>query len=369
MAWGRSGVRVPLGPQKMNSRKSNFELLRIVSIVCIILYHSVWHSGVAYSAISVNKILVDFLDMLGELGVNCFMLISGYFLLKSKFKWTKMIKISLEASFYVLLGVIVLKIVGDGVGVNWWLSKAFFPILNEAYWFLTVYVLVYLFSPILSKLVSVLSKKQLTMFLGLSLFIWSVWPTILGLITNETEGYVFYNRFIWGIIMFFVGAYIRMFPPKIFDKLKNSIILFLVSTGLIALPILIIEFLGIHRINANYFWRPNSILMLMWSASLFLLFRKLEIKENKWINLLASTTLGIYLLHDGPIRYFLWNKVFNIKDYANSIYFIFYLLVVMMIIFLIGFVIDMGRKFLEKTVLDRIFNKIKIQKLMEKLEF
>lgn len=355
----------------MNSRKSNFELLRIISIACIILYHSVWHSGVGYLGLSFNKVLVDFLDMLGQLGVNCFMLISGYFLLESKFKWVKVIKISLEASFYICFGILVLGIFGDstGIAIGWWLPKTIFPILKEAYWFLTVYVLVYLFSPILKKLISILSKKELTILLGLSLFIWSVWPTIFGLNLNETEGYVFYNRFVWGVTMFLMGGYIRMFPLKIFDKLKNLIILFLSSTGLIMLPILIINIFNIDGISANYFWRPNSVLILIWSVSLFLLFSKLNIKESKWINKLASATLGIYLLHDGPIRYFLWNKVFNIKNYANSSYFIFYLLAITVTIFLVGFGIDMGRKFLEKMFLDKFFDRIKIQKLMEKVEF
>jgi len=359
-----------LGPlKKMNSRKSNFELLRIVSIACIILYHSVWHSGVGYLGLNFNKILVDFLDMFGQLGVNCFMLISGYFLLESNFKWIKVIRISLEASFYILLGILCLKIFGDstGIAIGWWLPKALFPILKEAYWFLTVYVLVYIFSPILKKTISVLSKKQLTMFLGLSLFVWSVWPTFLGLFTNETEGYVFYNRFIWGVIMFFLGAYIRKFVPKIFSKLKNTVFLFLISTGLILLPIFVINFFNID-ISANYFWRPNSILMLIWSVSLFLLFRNWELKENKLINLLASTTLGIYLFHDGPIRYWLWLDIFKIRNYANLNYFGFYLLVVTVTIFLVGFGIDIGRKFLEKVFLDKFFDRIKIQKLLEKID-
>ena len=353
----------------MKLRKSNFELLRVVSIVCIILYHSVWHSGVAYSAISGNKILVDFVDMLGELGVNCFMLISGYFFLKTKFKLSKVIKISLEASFYVFLGIGVLKLIGDTSGVNWWLLKGFFPILNEAYWFLTVYILVYIFLPVLRKLILVLSKRQLTTFLGIAIFIWSVWPTMLGLMSNETEGYVFYNRFIWGGLMFLIGAYIRMYSPRILDKLKNTIILFLSSTGLMILPILIIEFCGIKGINANFFWRPNSVLMLVWSISLFFLFRKLEIRENKLINLLASTTLGIYLLHDGPMRYFLWNKVFRIKDYSESGYFGFYLLLVAGIILLVGFVVNLGWKFFERMILDKLFDNIRLQKLMKKIEF
>ncbi|MPM98179.1 hypothetical protein SDC9_145362 [bioreactor metagenome] len=307
--------------------------------------------------------------MLGQLGVNCFMLISGYFLLESNFKWIKVIKISLEASFYILLGIIFLKIFGDstGIAISWWQPKVFFPILKEAYWFLTVYVLIYLFSPILKKLISILTEKQFKIFLGLSLFIWSIWPTIFGFRLNQTEGYIFYNRFIWGIIMFLIGAYIKKYPPKFFDSSKKANLFFLSSTLLILLPILLINFLKISGISANYFWRPNSVLMLIWSLSLFLFFRKLEI-ENKIINLLASTTLGVYLFHDGPIRYLLWNDIFKIKNYTNLNYFGFYLILVSLLLFLIGFGLDMGRKFLEKMFLDNLFDKIKFQKLLEVLD-
>jgi surface polysaccharide O-acyltransferase-like enzyme len=307
--------------------------------------------------------------MFGQLGVNCFMLISGYFLLESKFKWIKIIKISLEASFYILFGVFILKISGNTIGIDWWLPRAFVPILREVYWFLTVYVLVYLFSPILKKLILVLSKKQLMLVLFLSTFVWSFWPTILGFTTNETESYIFFSRFIWGVMMFIFGAYIRMFSPKIFDKFLNSMLFFLISTIFIILPILIIEIFKIPGIGANYFWRPNSFLMLIWSVSLFLMFKNLVIKENRLINILASTTLGIYLFHDGPIWSLLWNKVFNIKHYINFDYFGFYLILVTIIIFLVGFVIDMGRKFLEKIFLDKFFDKIKLQKLLKKVEF
>lgn len=354
----------------MNSRKSNFELLRIVSITCIILFHSVWHGGIGYLGLSFNKILIDFLDMLGELGVNCFILISGYFLLESNFKWIKVIKMSLETSFYILLGILLLRVFGDstGIAIDWWLPKTFLPILKESYWFLTVYVLIYIFSPILKKLILVLTEGQYKIFLILSLFIWSVWPTIFGLKLNETEGYLFYNRFIWGIIMFLIGAYIKKYPPKIFDSLKKSNLFFGISSLLIFLPILLINFLKISGISANYFWRPNSILMLVWSISLFLFFKNLEVKENKIINLLASTTFGIYLFHDGPIRYWLWNDVFKIKNYASLNYFGFYLILVTIVIFLVGFIIDTGRKFLEKMFLDKFFDKIRLQKLLEKID-
>ena len=64
----------------MEERKSNFELLRVLSILLIVSYHYVFHGGLKFQGITVNKIINDIFYMFGELGVNCFILISSYFL-------------------------------------------------------------------------------------------------------------------------------------------------------------------------------------------------------------------------------------------------------------------------------------------------
>ena len=74
-------------------------------------------------------------------------------------------------------------------------------------------------------------------------------------------------------------------------------------------------------------------------------------------------------VHDGPMRYFLWDKVFKIKYYSESGYFGFYLLLVAGIIFLVGFGVNLIWKFFERMILDKFFDNIRIQKLMKKIEF
>lgn len=64
----------------MQSRKSNMELLRVFSILMIIIFHCAYKSGFNFSlGFSVNQFLIKSFWMLGELEVNLFMLISGYF--------------------------------------------------------------------------------------------------------------------------------------------------------------------------------------------------------------------------------------------------------------------------------------------------
>ena len=42
------------------------------------------------NGITINKMIIQFLSIGGEIGVNCFILISGYFLVDSQFKTKKL---------------------------------------------------------------------------------------------------------------------------------------------------------------------------------------------------------------------------------------------------------------------------------------
>ena len=85
-------------PQK--ERNSSFELLRIISMVLIVSFHYVYHAGFDFLApFSPRLYFIQCIDMGGNLGVNLFVLISGYFLCKSTFKWQKIIKLELQVLF------------------------------------------------------------------------------------------------------------------------------------------------------------------------------------------------------------------------------------------------------------------------------
>ena len=69
-------------------RNSSFELLRLISMLLIVMHHYSLHGGFDYmSTLSLRLYFIQCLNMGGKLGVNLFILISGYFLCKSNFKF------------------------------------------------------------------------------------------------------------------------------------------------------------------------------------------------------------------------------------------------------------------------------------------
>jgi len=87
----------------VTTRKSNFELLRIFCMFTIILSHFSVHGGFDTNLISnpINKYFIQFIG-LGEISVDCFILISGYFLVSSNIHFIKLIRLELEILCYSL---------------------------------------------------------------------------------------------------------------------------------------------------------------------------------------------------------------------------------------------------------------------------
>ena len=81
-----------------------------------------------------------------------------------------------------------------------------------------------------------------------------------------------------------------------------------------------------------------------------MVFVKTPISTNKFINLISSTTFGIYLIHDDNyIRTFIWQILFKNFQYQTSIWLIPYSIGICLLVFIICSIIDLIRiKCLEK---------------------
>lgn len=83
------------------SRKSNFELMRIIAMLMIVLWHVIIYGnilGIYYN--SFMSSLFSFLKFFLVIRVNLFMLLTGYFQISTKFKFSKIIKIISQLIFY-----------------------------------------------------------------------------------------------------------------------------------------------------------------------------------------------------------------------------------------------------------------------------
>lgn len=122
------------------------------------------------------------------------------------------------------------------------------------------------------------------------------------------------------------------------------------------LSILIGQKLGTTEIA--YFWTPNTMLMFLLSVSIFEIFLNIKMKSIKIVNIIASTTLGIYMIHDGVLQRYIWDTIFKTTEHLsnNSWKIIIDIMIATIIIFIVGTIIDLIRQFIEKITIKKILD-------------
>ena len=66
-------------------RDANMDYLKVLSIIRIVFFHYFWNADYNWAAFNApQQVLIAAAHMFGELGVDCFALVSGYYLSTSK---------------------------------------------------------------------------------------------------------------------------------------------------------------------------------------------------------------------------------------------------------------------------------------------
>ena len=125
------------------TRSSNFEILRILSMIMIIMHHYALFSGFIWEGeVTTNRLIVNFFSMFGRMGVSIFIIISGFFYDKTKLSIRKIVKLLLQVWVYSILGLII-GIICNSDKVNIINTiKSMFPIIFRMYWFISCYFLI-----------------------------------------------------------------------------------------------------------------------------------------------------------------------------------------------------------------------------------
>jgi hypothetical protein len=193
---------LPSGPVQ---RDSNLELLRIFAMLLIVAHHFSVHSGIFESlngtvdhALTVNLYAAQVLASGGKLGVNIFVLISGYFLVKTVVRPSSLIKLWL--SVYILNLALWAVLVPDLSA--WNLKEVFLPVSGNVYWFITTYFVLILFSPFLAIGLRVLSARQYRwlLIIGTAVLSRSIGHGIGGSSSDAA----------WFFLLFAFGGYMRL---------------------------------------------------------------------------------------------------------------------------------------------------------------
>lgn len=351
-------------------RNTNIELLRIISILMIVLSHYSVHSGINRNMLSLglNRLLLEIIS-LGNIGVIIFVLITGYYSIDNDkpFKVKKMVSLYIQVLFYSIVIYLFFVVFGLEKFSIKELLKCFIPIAFKKYWFISAYLILYIFTPYLNKFINSLNRKEHFLLIFVNLLIFSILHTLTG---QDYYG----NELIQIIIYYFIGAYLFKYKDNIINKKELTNKLLFGSFLLIIVSVIIFDFIGlkynIFGEHSTYFMSRTSILSIVFAVSMFNLFKNKKEYSNKYINSIASCVLAVYLISDNPlIRRVLWTSLFKVYKYADSNLLFIHLIICIFLTFIVCTIIEYIRKIIfgktEDIIYDLVEKRIKKTKILK----
>ena len=289
----------------MKARSGNFELLRIVAMLAIILIHLLGKSAAQQLADmqGIMEYLYWTYFSFCLIGVNCFIMISGYFYIENKFKIKKLFILIIQVFFYSVAIVALLLLTGIITEpVSRW-RDILLPITHNEYWFISVYIALYLLSPFIGEMMDKISRQDHFTILFILTILYSVIPTVffrpVGLEGNGSASLM------WFIYLYMLGAYIRKHKTGhtlISANWKNYIIVTLLLPFFEFIWDMIHRWFGIIiKPDPEAWYINNSLFALLASVLLFMIFaniKNIHIINSPVILWFGRMAFAVYLIHN-----------------------------------------------------------------------
>ena len=283
----------------------------------------------------------------GKVGVNVFVLISGYFLVASEstvVNIRRLFKFWGQLLFYSMGLFLVFALLHTQDCSIKTLIRSLTPVTATTWWFASAYFMLYLIHPFLNLFLGSLSKRAYQSLLVVMILVWSV-PSAF---THGAFRYIQGGSLSWFVILYAIAGYARLHGFNKRLTSKTYCLLFLGSSSLTYLSYVVFVIMGIRwsvfATHASHFYGMEKISTLMTSVSLFMAFVTMKMNHHRWVNILASTTFGVYLIHDYALsRPLLWHDVFGNSQYQDSLLLIPYSIVVVIVVYVSCAVIDLVR--------------------------
>lgn len=361
---------------KRAGRNSSIEVLRIISMFFIILSHYAFHSPFEFTGtkISINQIYTQ-ITVLGNVGVNVFVLISATFLCRKgsqQYSAKRLFPIWRSMFFYSVFFYIVFVLTKTiSFGTKGFI-KSLFPVIFETWWFGTTYILLYLFYPFLNMFIERLDKRRYFWLLAIIFVIWCLVPTFSG-------QYLKSNDITWFICLYLFAGFMEKNKNRSSKKasyyfLRALMFYFFYIIWVVASDALRIAFPSFGD-RALYFTDKQRLLILPLSIYLFLGFRNMKEFYSPAVNLISRSMFGVYLISEYPVmRELIWTEWNPALKYTESGIFILLSLGYCMAVFIVCSIAEMIRLHTIEVIACKVFNRFedavteKIRKIIQKAE-
>lgn len=309
---------------KNQPRQSNFELFRILTMLLIIAHHYVVNSGIAaadgpifQNPTSLHALYILLWGGWGKTGINCFVLLSSWFMCEKDISLRKFLKLLLEFMFYRIVIMLIFWLSGYEKITLTGILDVLIPVREVSDGFTGAYLIFFLFIPFLNILIRHLTERQHLRLLALLVFMYVFFGTFRPFFT------VAMNYVSWFSVLFLIAAYIRLYPKKFFEGTKRWGLIAGACILLSAMSVVAGAFLS-KQIGKTYYYvlvtDCNTLLAVCTGIALFLFFRNLQMKPNRFINAVAATTFGVFCIHtcSDTMRRWLWQDTMKNAEYFTK---------------------------------------------------
>ena len=346
--------------QKTGARQQNLDELRALAMMMVVVLHFLGKGNL------LGDVTADTMDSVGVfawvleafciVAVNCYMLLSGYFLCESEFKLSRLFKHYLQVWMYsVGIGLVAAAtgfVPAAEVDTHYYLTLLF-PVSMGHYWFMTAYLFLYVMLPVVLTGVRHMDQKQMQGSILLLLVVFCLCKSVLPFrLEQDGLGY----DVVWYLCVFLLAAYIRKFGMPVLAKRWRCMCFYLGGCGLILAEFFVLRELYLRRgsfgLILKVSFEYNHMFALLAAVGLFGFF--LQSKGSgiagKAARVISPYVLGVYLLHENiGVRYG-WQRLFHAGEIRTVPELILWTLLAAVCMFAAGVALEWLRSILVKAL-------------------
>ncbi len=348
------------------TRNSNLELYRIIVMLLIVAHHYVVNSGLISVLKESNGFISSSVMLLfgawGKTGINCFVLITGYFMCVSNFSSKKLLKLYLQVAFYWLSIYIIFCLTGHDTYSPSQMIWRLWPVKSIEQNFVGCFIVFYLFIPVLNLLVNSMDRRLHLYLVALLLISFSVLPTFP--MISMSHNYV-----AWFISIYMIASYIRIYGlfPNVGHRQWGCLALLSLLAGAVSVLVMSEAYQrGFTGLYAPYFFisDSNKILSVVIAVCSFMFFKDMKMQQSRIINIVGASTFGVLLIHanSDAMRRWLWQETVDcVGHFDDSVMWTLgYSCVSVLVIFIVCSAIEVFRaKLIEPKLFELIYDKSK----------
>ena len=286
-------------------RNYGIDLLRILSMLMVVVLHVLGNGGILGSVekFSLKYHTAWLLETAAYCAVNVFAMITGYVMVGRTFSAFKIIPLWILVWFYSA-GITLLFMFVPPLNALHTPTTAelingiLLPVASRQYWYFTAYFGTYFLIPFFNTLIQSMTKRDYHRLLLAMAALFSV-LTLVSDAFNLNGGY----SMLWLSCLYFVGAYIKMYPAQI--SKRKAFCLYVISV--------LLAWLSKKVLDTDRFINYTSPLIVLSGIAMLLFFSNLRIANRaaqKAIAFVGSLSFSVYLIHVQPL---VWAYIFNGK--------------------------------------------------------